>query len=129
MDKRRDKIEQFDFGQHWGLVEGTSDTVILTWGSLTGPAREAIGELAGEGTKVRLISLRQISPFPTKALQAALKGAARVLVLEQTHAGQFYRHIRSYIDLPYDVRQFNREGPYLIGPDEIASQIRDWKTS
>jgi 2-oxoglutarate ferredoxin oxidoreductase subunit alpha len=128
MDKRAAKIEQFDFGQHWGLVEGAGNTVILTWGSLTGPAREAIGELVAEGTDVRLVSLRQISPFPVQALQHALTGAARVLVLEQTHAGQFYRHIRSHMDLPGEVRQFNREGPYLIGPDEIATQIHDWKT-
>ena len=128
MDKRAAKIEGFDFGRRWGLIEGDSDIVILTWGSLTGPAREAIAELAEIGIDVKLVSLRQISPFPTQALQAALKGAARVLVLEQTHAGQFYRHVRSHMDLPYDVRQFNREGPYLIGPDEIAAQICDWNS-
>ena len=33
LDKRRDKIEGFDFGDYWGVVEGdlNSDTVILTW--------------------------------------------------------------------------------------------------
>ena len=129
MDKRRDKIDGFEFGNHWGLKEGDSDTVILTWGSLTGPAREAITMLQTEGTDVRLVSLRQISPFPTGALTNALKGANRVLVVEQSHSGQFYRHVRAHMDLPYDIRQFNREGPYLIGPDEIADRIRDWKTS
>lgn len=126
MDKRHDKIEGFAFGDHWGLVEGNSDTVILTWGSMTGPAREAMQILEREGQAVKLVSLRQISPFPTKALEAALENTARILVVEQTHSGQFYRHMRSYADLPGEVRQFNREGPYLIGPDEIATQIRDW---
>ncbi len=129
MDKRAAKVENFDFGNHWGLVEGAGDTVILTWGSLTGAAREALQTLKGEDTDVRLISLRQISPFPSRALQAALAGAERVLVVEQTHAGQFYRHIRSFIDLPPGTRQFNREGPYLIGPDEIATEIRDWNNA
>ena len=92
------------------------------------PAREAIAMLQTEGTDVRLVSLRQISPFPTEALSKALQGANRVLVVEQSHSGQFYRHVRAHIDLPYDIRQFNREGPYLIGPDEIADRIRDWKT-
>lgn len=127
MDKRNIKIEQFDFGDHWGINEGTGDTVILTWGSMTAPAREAIAELAKEGQAVRLVSLRQVSPFPHQALSAALKGAKRILVVEQSHAGQFYRHIRGHMDLPGAVRQFNREGPYLIGPAEIATQIRDWK--
>lgn len=128
MDKRRDKIDGFDFGNHWGLTEGTGDTVILTWGSMTGPAREAMQTLEREGQAVRLVSLRQISPFPKAALEASLKGAARIVVVEQTHSGQFYRHMRSFIDLPGEVRQFNREGPYLIGPDEIATQIRDWNS-
>jgi|FLOH01.1.fsa_nt_gi 2-oxoglutarate/2-oxoacid ferredoxin oxidoreductase subunit alpha len=127
MDKRNIKITGFDFGNHWGVVEGDSDTVILTWGSMTGPAREAVTELAREGENVKLVALRQISPFPEKPLVAALKGARRVLVVEQNHSGQFYRHVRSHIDLPLTVKQFNREGPYLIGPAEIATQIRDWK--
>jgi 2-oxoglutarate/2-oxoacid ferredoxin oxidoreductase subunit alpha len=126
MDKRRDKIDQFAFGDHWGAVEGTGNTVILTWGSMTGPAREAVRMLAREGRDVKLVSLRQISPFPTVALSKTLAGATRVLVVEQTHSGQFYRHVRAHMDLPPDTRQFNREGPYLIGPDEIATQIRDW---
>ena len=30
------------------------------------------------------------------------------------------------MDLPRELRQLNREGPDLIGPDEIATSIRDW---
>ncbi len=129
MIKRANKIEKFDFGDYWGVSEGdaASDTVILTWGSMTGAAREALDLLSDQGISARLVSLRQISPFPTDALQAALKGAKRVLVVEQSFSGQFYRHVRSNIDLPYDLKQLNREGPYEIGPDEIASQITDWK--
>ncbi len=125
MDKRRAKIESFDTGNHWGVVEGEGDTVILTWGSLTGTAREALRGL----TDTKLVALRQISPFPGAALAAALKGTKRVLVVEQTHSGQFFRHIRAHMDLPYDVKQLNREGPNLIGPDEIADRIMDWSAS
>ncbi|MCP5088692.1 MAG: 2-oxoacid:acceptor oxidoreductase subunit alpha [Rhodobacteraceae bacterium] len=128
MVKRRDKIEGFDYGDYWGVTEGdsTSNTVILTWGSITGTAREAIDMLTDEGIAVRLVSLRQISPLPVKALETALAGAERVLIVEQSFSGQFYRHVRSYIDLPFDVRMLNREGPDVICPDEIATQIRDW---
>ncbi|KUJ86189.1 2-oxoglutarate synthase [Ruegeria marisrubri] len=129
LEKRRTKIEGFDYGDHWGVAEGDdgSDTVILTWGSLTGAAREAIDALAAEGISARLVSLRQILPVPLKALEGALAGAKRVLFVEQSFSGQFYRHIRAHIDLPYEVRSLNREGPYIIGPDEIATQIREWK--
>lgn len=126
MDKRLRKIEGFDYGDHWGVTEGSGDTVILTWGSLTGAAREALDQLAEDGIDARLVSLRQILPFPGAALTAALDGARRVLVVEQNHSGQFHRHVRSHIDLPFEIRHLNREGPDLIGPDEIANEIRDW---
>jgi 2-oxoglutarate/2-oxoacid ferredoxin oxidoreductase subunit alpha len=129
MDKRRDKIRGFDFGNHWGVVEGDSDTVILTWGSICGPAREAIETLKIEGVPVKLVALRQISPFPEAVVNAALEGAKRILVIEQNHEGQFYRHARSFIELPGEVRQFHREGPNLISPDEIVENIRDWSAS
>ncbi|MFV0514808.1 MAG: 2-oxoacid:acceptor oxidoreductase subunit alpha [Jhaorihella sp.] len=126
MDKRLMKLEKFDFGDYWGVNEGKGDTVILTWGSLTGAGREALSLLADDGIDARLVSLRQVSPFPVAALNAALEGAKRVLFVEQSHSGQFYRHVRSNIDLPFEIRKLHREGPELIGPDEIATQIRDW---
>ena len=124
MEKRARKIELFDFGDYWGVEEGAGDTVILTWGSLAGAAREALGRV-----DARLVALRLISPFPKAQLEAALEGVKRVLVVEQSASGQLYRHIRAHMDLPGEVRQLNREGPDLISPDEIADQIRDWSTS
>lgn len=131
MQKRGDKIDSFDFGDHWGVREGdaASGTVILTWGSLTGAGREALDILADHGTSARLVSLRQISPLPVQAMQAALSGAKRVLVVEQTQAQQFYRHIKSQMDLPGDVRHLNRAGPNNIAPGEIADRIQNWKTA
>ncbi len=122
MAKRARKIELFDFGDHWGETEGPeeAETVILTWGSMAGAAREALGD------DTRLVALRLISPLPVGQIQAALKGAKRVLVVEQNASGQLYRHIRAHMDLPGEVRQLNREGPDLIGPEEIAATLRDW---
>ena len=125
MDKRRGKIEEHDFGAHWGVVQGAGDTVILTWGSLAAAAREALRDLDG----VKLIALRQISPFPSDALEPELEGAKRLLVVEQSHAGQFFRHLRAHMDLPFDIRQLNREGPDVITPDEIKTAIADWSRS
>ncbi len=129
MEKRCNKIENFDFGDYWGINEGdtNSETVILTWGSMTGPAREALDTLSELGIPARLVSLRQVSPFPVGALTKALSGAKRLLFVEQTHSGQFYRYVRAHFDLPFEIRKLNREGPDLISPDEIVTHIRDWK--
>ncbi len=126
MDKRQRKIEQFDFGDRWGVAEGSGTTVILTWGSLTGAAREAARMLADDGTQVRLVALRQMLPFPTEGLARALEGAQRILIVEQSHAAQFHRYLKAHADLPGEVRRLNREGPRLIGPEEITATIKEW---
>lgn len=126
MDKRRDKVEQFDYGTHWAEIEGDGDTVILTWGSTTGAAREAAKRLRAAGIDVKLVALRLISPFPAAQLLQAIGDAGRILVVEQTHSGQFARHVRAHCDLPGKVRPFHREGPRLIGPAEIVTEITDW---
>ncbi len=126
LDKRRDKIADFDYGDHWADVEGESDTVILTWGSMTGPAREAIHKLSREGTDVKLVAMRLITPFPKEKFLAALEGTRRLLIIEQTHSGQFHQYLRAQCDLPGEIRHFHRPGPHLIGPEEICERFRDW---
>lgn len=126
LDKRRDKIANFDYGNHWADVEGDSDMVIVTWGSMTGAAREAIRKLSAEGISVKLVALRLIAPFMKDNFLKALEGTRRILVLEQTHSGQFHQYLRAQCDLPAEVRHFHRPGPHLIGPEEICTQIRDW---
>jgi 2-oxoglutarate ferredoxin oxidoreductase subunit alpha len=132
LDKRRDKIETFTYGDHWadieGPGEGEGEVAIVTWGSLAGPAREAVARLAEDGIKARLVALRLIAPLQVEQLAAALDGCKRVLVVEQTHSGQFYRYLRSMCDLPGEVRAFHRAGPLQIRPSEIDAQIRQWRS-
>lgn len=135
LDKRRDKIENFDYGNHWADIEHGNDAghdtqfTILTWGSLAGPAREAMHTLAGEGITVKLLAMRLISPFLKQKFLTALQGSQRILIVEQTHSGQFHEYLRAKCDLPGEVRHFHRPGPKLIGPAEICARIRDWRTS
>ena len=120
MDKRARKIAQLDPGEAWASVEGEGDTAVLTFGSCTGPAREA---LAREGGRARLISLRLLSPAQPERLKKALEGVKRVLVVEQNHSGQFLRYLRSEYELPAEVRSLRRPGPLPFRPDEIYREI------
>jgi len=129
LDKRRDKIGAFDYGDHWGEVRrgGNDDAVtILTWGSLAGAAREAMHRLEREGIPSNLVAMRLIAPFPKQKLLSALSGSRRILIVEQTHSGQFHDYLRAKCDLPGEIRHFHRAGPKLIGPAEICTRIRDW---
>ena len=126
LEKRQNKINGFDFGQHWAVLEGQGETAVITWGSSTGPVREALSRLKGQGVDICLIALRLLAPERPEDMAAALKGIKRLLVVEQSHSRQFHRYLRAAYDLPAEVRVFNRPGPLPFRPGEVIGQLEDW---
>ncbi len=125
LDKRRDKLAQFNFGDHWATIEGGGDFAIVTWGSLTGAAREAIRRAAADGIDASLLAVRLLSPIQPDRFAAALEGKKRILVVEQSHGAQFYHYLRAHYDLPEGVKVLNRAGPLPIRAGEIHRAIRE----
>lgn len=128
LDKRRMKIEQFTYGDHWATVEGDGELAVMTWGSLTGAAREAIERVRRNGRDVRLIAPRLLLPVQPERFAAALHGVKRILVVEQSHGAQFHRYLRAHYDLPNDVRVLHRPGPLPIRPSEIEQALMQWSS-
>ncbi len=128
LDKRREKLERFNFGDHWAVNEGAGDLAVITWGSLTGTAREAIGQAARDGIEASLLAPRLLSPVQPQRFAAALDGKKRALIVEQSHSGQFYRYLRAHYDLPGEVRVLNRPGPLPIRTGEIHRAIMEWSS-
>ncbi len=128
LEKRERKINGFDYGQHWADLEGDGETAVITWGSTTGPVREALSRLNGQGEFIRLIAIRLLSPERPEDMVAALKGVKRLLVVEQSHSKQFHRYLRSAYDLPANTRVFNRPGPLPFRPNEIIEALAAWST-
>lgn len=127
LDKRRDKLDQFNYGDHWATIEGDGDVAVITWGSLTGAVREAIGRAARDGMAVTLIAPRLLYPVRREQLAAALEGKKRILVVEQSHSAQFHLYLRAHYDLPSEVRVLNRPGPLPIRPEEIHRALLEWR--
>lgn len=123
MDKRQRKIEAFDFADHWADIDGQGELAVLTWGSTSEPLREAVHEARAQGLKVKLIALRLISPTQPALLASALEGVKRLIVVEQTHAGQFYRYLRAHYDLPKDTVPIAQPGPLPIRPSQALAYI------
>jgi 2-oxoglutarate ferredoxin oxidoreductase subunit alpha len=126
LDKRTRKLASLDYGSHWADVEGEGDVAVITFGSCTGPVREAFARASADGVRARLVSLRLLAPTQPARLAAALEGVKRVLVVEQNHTGQLYRYLRAEYDLPGEVSSFRRPGPLPMRPDEIHQQLIEW---
>lgn len=126
LDKRARKLELFHYGQHWADIEGDAPLCVLTWGSCTGPVREACARAEARGIATRLISLRLLAPAQEKRFAAAIDGVDRLLIVEQSHSKQFYRYLRAHYDLPGNVRLLSRPGPLPIRPREVLDHIQAW---
>ena len=126
MDKRLRKLTGFDYGDYWADVEGEGDIAIITWGSITGAAREAADRLSSVGVNVRLIAVRLLTPIQQEKMSAALAGVKKLLVVEQTHSGQFFGFLKAQYDLPCELKSFHRAGPIIIRPGEIVNEIENW---
>ena len=126
LSKRREKLTRFDYGDYWAEILGNGSTAIITWGATTGAARELLTCSREHEDNLRLIALRLLAPEQPERMAIALRGVQRVLVVEHSHGGQFYRYLRACYDLPGDTRSFCRPGPLPIHPSEIIAQLESW---
>jgi 2-oxoglutarate ferredoxin oxidoreductase subunit alpha len=129
LDKRRRKLELFDYGALWADIEGGGDLAVLTFGSCTGIVREGLARAGAEGVLARLVSLRLLSPAQPERLAAALGGVRRILVIEQNHTGQLFRHLRAEYDLPGKITALHRPGAMQFNPGEIHRHLIEWSRS
>lgn len=129
MDKRDRKVSEFNYGDHWADIDGEdeSDFVVITWGSTTNAVREGIERLKAEGINSKLIAMRLLSPAMPEQFDAALKNAKKVLVVEQSHSGQFLKLLRANYDIPGEIKSFRRAGPLIIRPGEIVDTLKSWR--
>ncbi|CAG0996821.1 2-oxoglutarate/2-oxoacid ferredoxin oxidoreductase subunit alpha [Burkholderiales bacterium] len=123
LDKRARKLTLHDYGDMWADVEGDGELAVITFGSATGPVREAIGRAAASGVRAKLVAMRLIAPALPEKLDLALAGVSQVLVVEQNHGAQFYRYLRAWFDLPGRPESFHRPGPLPLKPAELAQAI------
>ncbi|HED12838.1 MAG TPA: 2-oxoacid:acceptor oxidoreductase subunit alpha [Gammaproteobacteria bacterium] len=128
LDKRKRKLDQFNYGDHWALTEGSGEMAVITWGSSTGAVQEALATLRAQGQEVRLVSLRLLSPIQPERLQRALQGVRRILVVEQCHGAQFYHYLRAFYQLPGVVKSMAIPGPLMIKPSDIYHELQSWES-
>ncbi len=126
LSKRLRKITDFDYGKHWAEIDGHGETAIITWGSVYGTVREAVEKMSDWQDKLRLIGIRLLAPHRPKDLAAALQGVKRILIVEQSHTGQFHDYLRAKYDLPGETRSLSQPGPLPISPHTLYDQIAGW---
>jgi len=130
LDKRRDKLTAFDYGDHWAHVDGDGPLAVITWGSSLAPVQEAVAALETEGIAVRVVAPRLLMPVQPERMAEALAGVEVALVVEQTHGAQFYHYLRAFYTMECELHSITRPGPLPIRPGDIINTIRGhWQWS
>jgi 2-oxoglutarate ferredoxin oxidoreductase subunit alpha len=127
LDKRRDKLLRYDYGSRWADIDDSDSkatVAIVTWGSSTRPAREALDRLRRQGLALRLIAVRLLWPLDPDALADALDGIDRAVVVEHNHSGQFLGLLRSACCTDVELIAHHRPGPLPLRPGDLAEVIR-----
>jgi 2-oxoglutarate ferredoxin oxidoreductase subunit alpha len=124
--KRERKLMQHDYGPRWADIEGDAPLAVITFGSASGPVREAVERAAEQGVALRLVVLRLLAPLKPELMAQALEGVARVMVVEQNHGAQLLRYLRSMVDLPAGPASFHRPGPLPLRPGDLCEAMLAW---
>ena len=109
MDRALEVARQADLewkamtGKGYGIVEQYrhegAEFLIVTMGSMTGTARDAVDELRDEGLPVGLLKIRLFRPFPLEDVREAVRGVPKIMVLDRNFApgtgGVLFQEIKS----------------------------------
>ena len=127
LNKRERKLALHDYGPYWADLEGDADAVVITFGSSSGPAREAVARARAVGVNLRLMVLRLLAPARPEQMAAALQGVKHVIVVEQNHGAQLYRYLRAWYDFPQPPASYHRPGPLPLRPGELLNALLEWR--
>lgn len=116
MDKRMRKLEllkqEVEEPEYFG--EEAPEILLLGWGSMHGPLKEAVDLLIMDGVSVGALVFGDLFPLPTKLLEKYSNNAKRIINIEQNFNGQLAKLIRMETGiamtssiLKYDGRQLS----------------------
>jgi 2-oxoglutarate ferredoxin oxidoreductase subunit alpha len=119
--KLRPIRDQYRFVRRYGSED--AEVGILCWGSSKGPVKEAVLRANAEGRSVAAFVPQVLYPFPKQELETFLAGVKELVVMELSYSAQFYKYLRTFLDLPERTRLFKRSGGKNLTVEEVEGEI------
>lgn len=101
-----------------------ADIVVVAYGSTARLAKSAVDEARKQGIKAGVVRPVTLYPFPVNELNAAVKNAKKVLVVEMS-MGQMVDDVKLAINCSKPVEFFGRTGGVIPAPAEILAKIKE----
>jgi 2-oxoglutarate ferredoxin oxidoreductase subunit alpha len=125
MDKRMRKLEAARAEMRAPMEHGSpeAELTFLTWGSALGPLRSAVELLQAQGTAARIVQIMDIWPLPVDKVTAALRGAKKLISVEQNYSGQLATLVRAYTGIKVDAL-INKYDGRPMSPEYILNHLQ-----
>jgi 2-oxoglutarate ferredoxin oxidoreductase subunit alpha len=125
-EKRLKKLDPLKQRRDLFVIEGDPDAAIglVSWGSVSGIALEALRTARDEGLEVKLLIPKLVYPVAEEIYAEFFASLRYGLVVEQSHQGQLHRIIRMWVNVPREFKSIAKSGANLISPLEIVELIR-----
>ncbi len=120
--KLRDVRSKYSYVRKYGSEK--ADVGILCWGSCKGPVKEAVMRAEANGQKVSAFVPQVLYPFPRREFEEYLKTVKNVVVVEISYSAQFYKYLKTFLDLPSDTFVFKRSGGKNLTVAEVEDKIQ-----
>jgi 2-oxoglutarate ferredoxin oxidoreductase subunit alpha len=115
----RDKYSSF---KRYGAEK--ADLGVICWGSAKGPVKEAVLRANGRGDRVAAFVPQLLYPFPYHEFQEFFKSVKEVIVVELSYSAQFYKYLRTFLDLPEGhTYVYKRSGGKNLTVAEVEDKI------
>ena len=75
------------------------------------------------GQKVSAFVPQVLYPFPRREFEEYLKTVNNVVVVELSYSAQFYKYLKTFLDLPEDTFVFKRSGGKNLTVSEVEEKI------
>ena len=115
--------DKYSFYRRYGAEK--AEVGIICWGSSKGPVKEAVQNATARGERVSAFVPQLLYPFPYHEFNEYLKSVDNVVVIELSYSAQFYKYLRTFLDLP-EARTFvfKRSGGKNLTVGEVEDKIQ-----
>ena len=101
-----------------------ADIGVVCWGSSKGAVEEAVNRANDGGLRVSAFIPRVLFPFPKDEFEMFAGSVDRILVVELSYSAQFYKYLRTFLDLPRErVSVFKRSGGKPLATAEVEQEL------
>ncbi|MEK6206029.1 MAG: 2-oxoacid:acceptor oxidoreductase subunit alpha [Chloroflexota bacterium] len=99
-----------------------AELTVLGWGSTKGTILDALKILESQEKKINFLQCRLMRPFPAKAVGDILRGAKRIVSMEENYSGQLAQVVQEQTGVMIDQR-INKFDGRPFSEDEVVNAL------